>query len=221
QFAYVASHDLQEPLRMVGSYLGLLERRFDDKLDKDAKDFIFYAVDGAKRMQVLINDLLSYSRVSTRGKPFEIVNCKQLVEGVLKNLEIAIKESGTEITTEGLPEEIVVDSTQISQLLQNLISNAIKFCKNRVPKIELKVEDKLPDWQFSIKDNGIGIEQEYYERIFIIFQRLHGKTDYPGTGMGLAICKKIALRHEGDIWVESEPGQGSTFYFTVPKRGGF
>ncbi|MGI9534176.1 MAG: GAF domain-containing protein, partial [Thermodesulfobacteriota bacterium] len=221
QFAYVASHDLQEPLRMVGSYLGLLERRYGVKLDKDAKDFIYYAVDGAKRMQVLINDLLTYSRVSTRGKPFEIVSCKQLVDGVLKNLEIAIEESGTEIITEGLPEEIVVDPTQISQLLQNLIGNAIKFCKNRVPKIELKVEDKLSDWQFSVKDNGIGIEPEYYDRIFVIFQRLHGKTDYPGTGIGLAICRKIVLRHDGEIWVESEHDQGSTFYFTIPKRGGF
>jgi len=221
QFAYVASHDLQEPLRMVGSYLGLLERRYGDKLDKDAKDFIFYSVDGAKRMQVLINDLLSYSRVSTRGKPFEIVECKPLIDRVLKNLEIAIQESGTEVICEDLPDVVVVDPTQISQLIQNLIGNAIKFCKNRMPKIELKVEDKLSNWQFSVKDNGIGIEPEYFDRIFEIFQRLHGKTDYPGTGIGLAICRKIVLRHEGEIWVESEPGQGSTFYFSIPKRGGY
>ena len=220
QFAYVASHDLQEPLRMVGSYLGLLERRYKDKIDKDASDFIFYAVDGAKRMQILINDLLSYSRVSTRGNPFEIINCRELIEGVLKNLEIAIKETGATITLGRLPDQFVVDKTQISQLIQNLTGNALKFCKNTKPEIEISAEGEEGRWVFAVKDNGIGIEPEYFERIFIIFQRLHGKAEYAGTGIGLAICKKIVLRHDGDIWVTSEPGNGSTFHFTIPKRGG-
>jgi len=220
QFAYVASHDLQEPLRMVGSYLGLLERRYKDQIDKDASDFIFYAVDGAKRMQILINDLLTYSRVSTRGKPFEVINCKDLISGVLKNLEVAVNESDAKITLGRLPDQFVVDKTQISQLFQNLTGNALKFCKDKKPEIEISAEDDGSCWVFAVKDNGIGIESEYYERIFVIFQRLHGKADYAGTGIGLAICKKIVLRHEGDIWVNSEPGNGSTFHFTIPKRGG-
>ena len=217
QFAYVASHDLQEPLRMVGSYLGLLERRYKDKLDQDANDFIFYAVDGAKRMQILINDLLSYSRVSTKAKPFESANTEHIVKGALKNLEILIEESGAEVDYKNLPEEIVVDSTQVGQLIQNLVSNAIKFCKDRKPKVEIGVEDREGEWLFSVRDNGIGIDPENYERIFIIFQRLHGKGDYPGTGIGLSICKRIVERHGGKIWVESEQGEGSTFYFTVAK----
>ena len=220
QFAYVASHDLQEPLRMVGSYLGLLERRYKDQIDKDASDFIFYAVDGAKRMQILINDLLSYSRVSTGGKPFEVVNCRELINGILKNLEVSIKESGAAITLGRLPDQFVVDKTQISQLFQNLTGNALKFCKNRKPEIEISAEDDGNRWVFVVKDNGIGIEPEYFEKIFIIFQRLHGKKDYIGTGIGLSICKKIVLRHDGDIWVNSEIGKGSTFHFTIPKRGG-
>ena len=221
QFAYVASHDLQEPLRMVGSYLGLLERRYKDKLDQDANDFIFYAVDGAKRMQVLINDLLSYSRVSTKAKPFESANTEHIVKGALKNLEILIEESGAEVDYKNLPEEIVVDSTQVGQLIQNLVSNAIKFCKDRKPKVEIGVEDREGEWLFSVRDNGIGIDPEYYERIFIIFQRLHGKGDYPGTGIGLSICKKIVERHGGKIWVESEQGEGSTFFFTISKNNNF
>ena len=220
QYAYVASHDLQEPLRMVGSYLGLLERRYKDQIDKDASDFIFYAVDGAKRMQILINDLLSYSRVSTRGKPFEVVNCRDLINNILKNLEVSIKESGATITLGRLPDQFVVDKTQISQLFQNLTGNALKFCKNRKPEIEISAEDGGNRWVFVVKDNGIGIEPEYFEKIFVIFQRLHGKKDYIGTGIGLAICKKIVLRHDGEIWVNSELGKGSTFHFTIPKRGG-
>ena len=220
QFAYVASHDLQEPLRMVGSYLGLLERRYKDNIDQDANDFIFYAVDGAKRMQVLINDLLSYSRVSTKGKPFKTVKCSEIMEDVLKNLEVSISESGAEINATEIPDEIVVDKTQISQLLQNLIGNALKFCKNRKPEILIRAQDKDSFWEFSVSDNGIGIEPEYFDRIFVIFQRLHGKTEYAGTGIGLALCKKIVFRHGGDIWVESKPGEGSNFYFTIPKRRG-
>ena len=220
QFAHVASHDLQEPLRMVGSYLGLLERRYKDKIDKDASDFIFYAVDGAKRMQILINDLLSYSRVSSKGKSFEIINCRDLINGILKNLEIVIKESGAIIKLGNLPDHFVVDKTQISQLFQNLTGNALKFCKNRKPEIRISAEDDGNCWVFSVKDNGIGIEPEYFEKIFVIFQRLHGKAEFVGTGIGLAICKKIVLRHDGNIWVNSKPGKGSTFYFTIPKRGG-
>jgi len=219
QFAYVASHDLQEPLRMVGSYLGLLERRYEEKLDSDAKEFIAFAVDGAKRMQILINDLLAYSRVSTEGKPFEKLNFKNLIDEVLKNLEIAIKERDAEILIENLPEEINADPTQLGQLMQNLIGNALKFCKNEKPRIEIKTEDKGTKWQISVKDNGIGIEPEYFDRIFIIFQRLHSKVEYQGTGIGLAISKKIVTRHGGEIWVESEQEKGSTFYFTISKKG--
>ena len=220
QFAYVASHDLQEPLRMVGSYLGLLERRYKDKLDQDANDFIFYAVDGAKRMQNLINDLLSYSRVSTKAKPFKAANTKKIVEVALKNLEVLIEESGAEIIYKDLPEEIFVDPTQVGQLIQNLISNSIKFCDNSVPKVEITAMDKGNEWQLAIKDNGIGIAPEYHERIFDIFQRLHGKSEYPGTGIGLSICKKIVERHGGKIWVESKQGSGSTFFFTIAKLDG-
>lgn len=219
QFAYVASHDLQEPLRMVGSYLGLLEKRYQEKLDSDAKEFIAFAVDGAKRMQILINDLLAYSRVSTKGKSFEKLNFRNLIDEVLKNLEIAIKERDAEILIENLPEEITADLTQISQLIQNLVSNALKYCENEKPRIKIKAEDKGTKWQISIKDNGIGIEPEYFDRIFVIFQRLQTREKYKGTGIGLAICKKIVTRHEGEIWVESEQGKGSTFYFTISKKG--
>jgi len=219
-FAYVASHDLQEPLRMIGSYLGLLERRYKDKLDSDAKEFIDFAVDGAKRMQVLINDLLAYSRLSTKGKPFETVLFKDLINNVLKNLEMAIKDVDAEIVLTDLPEEVIADPVQISQLMQNLIGNSLKFCIDKKPVIEVKTEDKGTNWQISVKDNGIGIEPEYFDRIFVIFQRLHGKGEYQGTGIGLAVCKKIVGRHGGEIWVESELGKGSTFYFTILKKGG-
>jgi light-regulated signal transduction histidine kinase (bacteriophytochrome) len=218
QFAYVASHDLQEPLRMISSYLQLIEYRYKDKLDKDADEFIAYAVDGAKRLQDLIDALLEYSRVGTKGKSFELVDSGYILEQTLINLKVAIGESGALITNDPLP-TVMADSTQIVQLFQNLIGNAIKFRSKETLRVHISAEIKENEWVFSLKDNGVGIESQYKERIFNIFQRLHGR-EYSGTGIGLAICKRIAERHGGRIWVESEPGRGSTFYFTIPLRGG-
>ncbi|AVH66119.1 GAF domain-containing protein [Nostoc sp. 'Peltigera membranacea cyanobiont' N6] len=233
QFAYVASHDLQEPLRMVTSYLQLLERRYKNQLDANADQFITYAVDGARRMQTLINDLLNYSRVSTRGQAFKLVDCDLILRSAIANLQIAIADRKAIVTHDSLP-KLIADSTQLTQVFQNLIGNAIKFCQNQQPQIHIGVAkpnanldgenlNSIPsvdEWLFSICDNGIGLESQYVERIFIIFQRLHGRDKYPGTGIGLAICKKIIERHGGRIWVESKPGQGSTFYFTIPDRAG-
>ncbi len=217
RFAYVASHDLQEPLRMVGSYLQLLERRYGDRLDGDAREFMDYAIDGAERMKVLINDLLDYSRVESRGKPFELTDMNGILRRILRNLNPIIEESGAQITIEELP-EIKADEEQVVQLFQNLIGNAIKFHKkNEKPVIQISVQKKdAKFWEFSISDDGIGIAPEYFERIFVIFQRLHTKEEYPGTGIGLAICKRIVERHGGKIWLDSKPGEGTTFYFTFP-----
>ena len=215
QFAYVASHDLQEPLRMVSSYLQLLERRYREKLDQDASEFIGFAVDGAARMQTLIQDLLAYSRVGTRGAAFEPADCEAFLDQALKNLEVAIAESGAEVKREPLP-ELAVDASQLTQLLQNLLGNAIKFRGESPPRIQVAAERRDADWLFSVQDNGIGIDPRHAERIFQVFQRLHGIGQYPGTGIGLAVCKKIVERHQGSIWVESEPGAGSTFFFTIP-----
>ncbi|MHC5598187.1 MAG: PAS domain-containing sensor histidine kinase [Nostoc sp.] len=238
QFAYVASHDLQEPLRMVTSYLQLLERRYKNQLDANADQFITYAVDGARRMQTLINDLLNYSRVSSRGQPFMLVDCSVVLEQTIANLQIAIADSKAIVTHDTLP-EVMADATQLIQVFQNLIANAIKFCHHQQPQIHIGVGSRevgeageenttsstssppLPtqnEYLFWVRDNGIGLESQYSERIFIIFQRLHGRDKYPGTGIGLAICKKIIERHGGRIWVESKPDQGSTFYFTIPNR---
>jgi light-regulated signal transduction histidine kinase (bacteriophytochrome) len=218
-FAYVASHDLQEPLRMVRSYLQLLERRYKDKLDQEANEFIAYAVDGATRMHTLINALLLYSRVGTQGKPFEPTDCAQVLQTVLTNLQVAIEESGVQVTYEALP-TIRADAVQLAQLLQNLISNAIKFRRDRSAKVHIGVEQIDNEWVFSVRDNGIGIDPQQFDHIFMIFKRLHTREEYPGTGIGLAICKKIVERHSGRIWVESEPGQGATFYFTIPQERG-
>jgi PAS domain S-box-containing protein len=215
QFAYVASHDLQEPLRMVASYTQLLARRYHGKLDADADEFITYAMDGATRMQTLINDLLAYSRVGTRGKPFEPTDVAAVLQAVLANLAIAIRESGAVVTHAALP-EVKADPSQFVQLLQNLIGNAVKFRSESPPQIHLGVERLPGEWRFSVRDNGVGIEPQYFQRIFAVFQRLHTQREYPGTGIGLAICKKIVERHGGRIWVDSQPGQGSTFYFTLP-----
>jgi signal transduction histidine kinase len=214
QFAYVASHDLQEPLRMVASFTQLLAKRYGDKLDDDARDFINYAVDGAMRMQTLISDLLNYSRVGTQGKPLVPTNSEALLKRVLDSLKISIEESGAVIVGDHLP-VVMADPQQLSQLFQNLITNAIKFHGQDVPRIRISTERIGKEWKFSVRDNGIGISQEHADRIFIIFQRLHTKTEYPGTGIGLAICKKIVERHGGRIWIEPSPGGGTTFCFTI------
>jgi PAS domain S-box-containing protein len=214
-FAYVASHDLQEPLRMVSSYLQLLESRYKDKLDEDALEFIHYAVDGAARMRTLITDLLAISRVGTKGKPFETMEMATALDAAISNLERLIQNKEAIITNDTLP-DVYADSGQMVQLLQNLIGNAIKFHKpDEAPQIHISVEQKNNECLFSIKDNGIGIDKKYNDRIFSIFQRLHTAQEYSGTGIGLAICKRIVERHGGRIWVESEPGKGATFYFTL------
>ncbi len=218
QFAYVASHDLQEPLRMVASFTQLLARRYQDKLDQDAKDFIQFAVDGATRMQKLIIDLLTFSRVGTRGQPFISTDTNIVLNNVLINLQTTIEETNATIIWDPLP-VIIADESQMMQLFQNLISNAIKFHRKDInPEIHISAEVKEEEWVFFVRDNGIGIDHQFFDRLFIIFQRLHKKDEYGGTGIGLAVCKKIVQRHGGKIWVKSEPGKGSTFYFTIPKR---
>ena len=225
QFAYVASHDLQEPLRMVASYVQLLARHYQGKLDADADEFIAYAVDGASRMQSLINDLLAYSRVSTRGKPFEPTECEAVLSRVFADLQVVIEENGAVVTHDPLP-TVMADATQLTQLFQNLIGNAIKFRSEESPRVHVSAERLPPspagegwgggEWVFAVRDNGIGVDPECHERIFLIFQRVHTREEYPGTGIGLAICKKIVECHGGRIWVESQPGKGSIFYFTIP-----
>ncbi|MBF0505522.1 MAG: PAS domain S-box protein [Nitrospirae bacterium] len=215
KFAYVASHDLQEPLRMVSSFVQLLEKRYKGKLDQDADDFINFAVDGANRMQTLITDLLAYSRVGRLGKKFGETSCEAVLDHALSNLQAVVEETGAVVTRGPLP-AVTGDDSQLVQLFQNLIGNAIKFCKGRLPSIHISAEQSGNAWVFSVRDNGIGIPPEYSERIFSIFQRLHGRQEYQGTGIGLAICRKVVERHGGKIWVKSEPGTGSTFYFTIP-----
>jgi signal transduction histidine kinase len=214
QFAYVASHDLQEPLRTIASFTQLLAKRYSDKLDDKAREFIAFAVDGSKRMQTLINDLLSFSRVGTQGKPLVPVKADAVVDAVLKSLKRGIEESGAVITRDPLP-VVLADELQLSQLMQNLIGNAIKFRREAAPKVHIGAERTATGWNISVRDNGIGVAPEHSERIFVIFQRLHTKTQYPGTGIGLAICKKIAERHGGRIWLEPTPGGGSTFTFSI------
>ena len=215
QFAYITSHDLQEPLRMVISYLQLLERRYADALDTDAHEFINYAVDGAARMKELIAGLLQYSRLDGDQEIQEPVAVQEILDRALSNLSVAIDDSSAAITCDPMP-HLQADSLQLMQLFQNLIGNAIKFRSQEPPKIHIGVERKTDEWQFSVRDNGIGIAPEYQGRIFAMFQRLHTRTEYAGTGIGLAICKKIVERHNGRIWIESAAGQGATFYFTLP-----
>jgi PAS domain S-box-containing protein len=219
QFAYVASHDLQEPLRMVSSYTQLLVRRYGDKLDGDSREFMGYIVDGAARMKQLIEDLLAYSRVGTKGKEFREVAVEEALRRAVSNLRAAIQETGAAVTWDALP-TVAADDTQLAQLFQNLIGNALKFRSASVPRIHVFVSSNEPQWHFMVRDNGIGIEPQYFERIFMVFQRLHNKAEFPGTGIGLAICKKVVERHGGRIWVESRPGEGSAFHFTLPKREG-
>jgi PAS domain S-box-containing protein len=216
QFAYVASHDLQEPLRMVSSYTQLLARRYSDKLDQDARDFIHYAVDGANRMQQLIQDLLSFSRVTTKGQPRTQIQSQEVLMEALSNLEATITETGARITHDHLP-EVYADRIQLTQVFQNLIGNAIKFRKpDDIPRIHISSRQQETMWIFSVQDNGIGMDPKYFDRIFTIFQRLHTRQAYPGTGIGLALCKRIVERHGGCIWVESEPDKGTVFWFTLP-----
>jgi signal transduction histidine kinase len=215
QFAYVASHDLQEPLRAVNSYAQLIARKYQGNLDAKADKYIGYIMEGATRMQQLINDLLEFSRIGTRSKALKLTACEAVLNQVAENLRIAIAEHQAIITHDPLP-TVMGDETQLIQLLQNLIGNAIKFRREEPPQVHVSAQQGQREWVFSIHDNGIGMESEYFDRIFTIFQRLHSRAEYPGTGIGLAVCKKIVERHGGRIWVESESGVGTTFYFTIP-----
>lgn len=217
QLAYIASHDLQEPLRMVASYMQLIESRYQHLLDADGHEFIGYAVDGARRMQALIDDLLTYSRIGTKGKPMQPIDCAAIVKTTLQSLRVAIAETGARITCSTLP-TVVGDEMQLTQLFQNLIANAIKFRRCNPPEIGICANAEEGCWRISVRDNGIGIDAEYYGRIFEMFQRLHSSKAYPGNGIGLTICRKIVERHGGRIWVESTPGKGSTFTFTLSQN---
>jgi signal transduction histidine kinase len=226
QFAYVASHDLQEPLRMVASYLKLLKRHYQGCLDAEADEFITYAVDGAIRMEALVNDLLKYSRVDIQGNPFAPTDCTEVLKVALINLQLIIEDTGARVFYADLP-TVMADEIQLIQLFQNLIGNAIKFRGDDPPEIHVAVEyndrkvyNETDQWLFSVRDNGIGLDPQQAERIFTIFQRLHTKQEYEGTGIGLAVCKKIVERHGGRIWVESKIGKGSIFFFTIPDREG-
>jgi PAS domain S-box-containing protein len=215
QFAYIASHDLQEPLRMVASYTQLLSRRYKGKLDSDADEFIAFAVDGASRMQRLIQDLLTYSRVGTKGQDLLNVSSEEALQRALINLRSAIEDSGALVTHDSLP-SVLADEMQLIQLFQNLVGNAIKYQSPGIPKVHISaVRNGGKKWTFSVRDNGLGIDPQYFEKIFGMFQRLHKREEFAGTGIGLAICKKIVERHGGNISVESEPGHGSTFRFAL------
>ena len=215
QFAYVASHDLQEPLRMVASFTQLLAARHRGKLDAEADEFIDYAVEGATRMQALIEGLLSFARVGTRGKELRPTDSQAALNRSLQTLDITVREANATVTSSGLP-MVAADESQLEQLFQNLIGNAVKFRGKDAPRVHVSAQRNGKEWIFSVSDNGIGIEPQYQGRIFVIFQRLHPRSDYPGTGIGLSICKKIVERHGGRIWVESAKDQGSTFRFTLP-----
>lgn len=218
QFAYVASHDLQEPLRAISGCVQILQSRYQTHLDAKANELIRHTVEGSERMRTLINDLLAYSRVAMRNQQIEQVNCNDVIQKALQHLTGAIQQSGAVITIDELP-TLRADPTQLAQLFQNLIGNAIKFKADRTPEIHVSAESRGDEWYFSVQDNGIGIEKDYSERIFGIFQRLHARKDYTGSGIGLSICKKIVERHGGRIWVDSEAGSGSVFCFTLPDKG--
>jgi len=219
QFAYVASHDLQEPLRMVSSYMQLFEKRYAGHVDEQAQRYINYAVEGAKRMQALIGGLLEFSRVGRVDEPFGFVDTSAALDHALLNLRSAIDESRASVTRGPLP-RVTGNAARLAQVFQNLVGNAIKFRKrDAAPSIHVSAEPRPKEWLFSVRDNGIGIDQQYLERIFVIFQRLHTRAEYPGTGIGLSICKKVIERHGGRVWVESRPGAGATFQFTLPRDG--
>lgn len=214
QFAYVASHDLQEPIRMISVYTRLLEKQFREKLDDRTSEFMFFIMDGAKRMHTLIQDLLAFSRVASRKDPFSPTDLNVVIADIMRDLQVTIADHNAIIEFDRLP-VVIADPTQMRQLFQNLIQNAIKFRSNNAPVIRIEAEQDSGEYFFRVIDNGIGIEKDYHEKIFIIFQRLHDREEYPGTGIGLAICNKIVERHRGRIWVESEPGRGSAFCFTL------
>lgn len=217
QFAYVASHDLQEPLRMVARYVALLRDRYQAHADPKTREFIDFALDGAARMQELIQALLAYSRLDTQGQPFAPTDCNQVLDRALLNLKVALEENRAVVTRTPLP-KVMADRVQLGQLFQNLVGNALKFRGEQTPEIAVAAVREGEQWQFSVQDNGIGIDPEHFQQIFVLFQRLHSRAQYPGTGIGLALCKKIVERHGGRIWVESQPGRGSTFRFTLPAK---
>ncbi|WP_394741201.1 PAS domain-containing sensor histidine kinase [Natronococcus roseus] len=215
QFAYAVSHDLQEPLRMITSYLGLIERRYEDELDEDGREFIEFAVDGAERMRDMIEGLLEYSRVETRGDPFEPVDLETVLEEVSTDLQMAIDDDGGELTIESLP-TVEGDRSQLRRLFQNLLENAITYSGEDSPRVHVEAEESDGEWIVAVSDDGIGIAPGDQDRIFDVFDRLHSREEYEGTGIGLALCERIAERHGGSIEVDSEPGEGSTFFVTLP-----
>jgi PAS domain S-box-containing protein len=217
QFAYVASHDLQEPLRTITNFTELLVKRYKGSLDEKADGYIRFIVDSAKQMRLLISDLLTYSRVGTKPKPFTPVPLEAVMKGVLERLHKAISDSGATVTCDRLP-TVFGDEVQLAELFQNLIANAVKFRSGAPLQIRIRVQANHAEWQFAIQDNGIGIDPKHADRIFVLFQRLHTHEEYEGTGIGLALCKKIVERHGGRIWVESRPNHGSTFFFTISRR---
>lgn len=219
QFAYVASHDLQEPLRAIVGYLQLLEQRYRGRLDADADEFIGYAVEAGRRMQALVNDLLAFARLGTQRQPPRPVDADAVLQSVLEGLRTVLVETEAVVTHDRLP-VVLVDEAQLRTLFQNLIANAVKFRGERAPRVHVAARPSGPAWTFAVRDNGIGIDRRHQDRIFVMFQRLHTRAEYPGTGIGLAMCKKIVEGHGGRIWVVSEPGAGSTFYFTLPGAGG-
>ena len=218
QFAYVASHDLRAPVRAMKSFAQILAKDYTGKLDAEADEHLGFIVDGATRLEALINDLLAYSRIDTQGKGFEPVDCSVVFDQVKTDLLMDVDHSEAEVTRDILP-TVMADGTQMAQLFQNLLSNGIKFHGEAPPVVHMSAERNKKEWLFAVRDNGIGIEPEHVDRIFAMFQRLHTQEEYPGTGMGSAICKKIVERHGGRIWVKSQVGAGSTFYFTIETTG--
>ena len=214
-FAYVISHDLKEPLRMVSSFTQLLKKRYEGKFDEEADEFIGFIVEGSERMESLLDDLLNYSRITSAADKYQEIDLNTIIEECMFNLKIAIDEKNVEITCDSLP-TVIVNRTQMIHVFQNLLANAIKFSGKKTPKIHISSRRDGDKWIISVSDNGIGIDSQYHKRIFKVFQRLHKRSEYEGTGMGLFITKKIVERHNGYIWVESEPGNGSTFYFSLP-----
>ena len=215
QFAYAASHDLQEPLRMVSSYLRLIESRSDDELTDETQEFLEFAVDGADRMRAMIDGLLKYSRVENQGDPFKPVDLDTILEDVLADLQVKLEENDAEVTVKALP-DVEGDEDQLRQVFQNLLDNAIEYSGDQPPRIRVAAERDGDDWVISVRDEGIGIDPDHSDLIFQVFQRLHSPADHDGMGIGLALCERIVERHGGDIWVDSEPGEGATFYFTLP-----